>query len=242
MLPRSSSELKRMLTISKALSAGQAQTYHSREFASEQQNYWSRERQAYSEWRGALAAEWDLRGSVKPDHFARLSDGQLTYGEARREFAQCVATGEFRAVEHGEGRAAPQYTTAEMIRIEREIIERIQSGNRRTYSDPMLITPQMRIRIQDRPPGTDRIAVSRRRLSVSKALQERERRPSWPRFVKVQKQRAIASKGSRPLPARRRNWLRLESRLPPCSGTLRVANSPILTKRDCTCWTSPPLP
>jgi hypothetical protein len=43
-----------MLTISKALSAGQAQTYHSREFASEQQNYWSRERQAHSEWRGAL--------------------------------------------------------------------------------------------------------------------------------------------------------------------------------------------
>ena len=30
-----------MLTISKALSAGQAQTYHSHEFASEQQNYWS---------------------------------------------------------------------------------------------------------------------------------------------------------------------------------------------------------
>ena len=28
-----------MLTISKALSAGQAQTYHSREFTSEEQNY-----------------------------------------------------------------------------------------------------------------------------------------------------------------------------------------------------------
>ncbi len=76
MLPRSSSEFKRMLTISKALSAGQAQTYHSREFASEQQNYWSRERQAYSEWRGALAEEWGLRGSVRAEHFARLSEGQ----------------------------------------------------------------------------------------------------------------------------------------------------------------------
>ena len=65
-----------MLTISKALSAGQAQTYHSREFASEQQNYWTRERQAYSEWRGALAEEWGLHGSVRAEQFARLSEGQ----------------------------------------------------------------------------------------------------------------------------------------------------------------------
>ena len=65
-----------MLTISKALSAGQAQTYHSREFASEQQNYWSRERQAHSEWHGALAQEWSLRGAVRAEHFARLSQGQ----------------------------------------------------------------------------------------------------------------------------------------------------------------------
>lgn len=65
-----------MLTISKALSAGQAQTYHSREFASERQNYWSRERQAYSEWQGALATEWGLPGSVRADYFARLSEGQ----------------------------------------------------------------------------------------------------------------------------------------------------------------------
>jgi conjugative relaxase-like TrwC/TraI family protein len=83
MLPRSSSEFKRMLTISKALSAGQAQTYHSREFASEQQNYWSRERQAYSEWRGALAEEWGLHGSVRADHFARLSEGQHPESGAR---------------------------------------------------------------------------------------------------------------------------------------------------------------
>jgi conjugative relaxase-like TrwC/TraI family protein len=76
MLPCSSSEFKRMLTISKALSSGQAQTYHSREFASEQQNYWSRERQAFSEWRGALAEEWGLSGSVRAEHFARLSEGR----------------------------------------------------------------------------------------------------------------------------------------------------------------------
>ncbi len=65
-----------MLTISKALSAKQAQAYHSHEFASEQQNYWSRARQAHSEWRGALAEKWNLRGAVHSEHFASLSDGQ----------------------------------------------------------------------------------------------------------------------------------------------------------------------
>src|SRR5580698_5840002 len=65
-----------MLTISKSLSAGQAQTYHSREFTSEKQNYWSRDPQVHSEWRGSLAREWGLKGSVGAERFARLSEGQ----------------------------------------------------------------------------------------------------------------------------------------------------------------------
>jgi conjugative relaxase-like TrwC/TraI family protein len=65
-----------MLTISKALSAGQARTYHAREFVSEKQNYWSRDAQVHSEWQGRLAQEWGLRGSVGAQEFARLSEGQ----------------------------------------------------------------------------------------------------------------------------------------------------------------------
>jgi conjugative relaxase-like TrwC/TraI family protein len=65
-----------MLTISKALSAGQARTYHAREFVSEKQNYWSRDAQVHSEWKGRLAQEWGLRGSVGAGEFARLSEGQ----------------------------------------------------------------------------------------------------------------------------------------------------------------------
>jgi conjugative relaxase-like TrwC/TraI family protein len=65
-----------MLTISKALSAGQARTYHAREFVSEKQNYWSRDAQVHSEWQGRLAQEWGLRGSVGAEEFARLSEGQ----------------------------------------------------------------------------------------------------------------------------------------------------------------------
>src|SRR5271168_144420 len=69
-------EHTRMLTISKSLSAGQARTYHSREFTSEKQNYWSRDQQAHSEWQGTLAWEWGLRGEVGSEHFALLSEGQ----------------------------------------------------------------------------------------------------------------------------------------------------------------------
>ncbi len=65
-----------MLTISKSLSAGQARTYHSREFTSEKQNYWSRDQQAHNEWQGKLAQEWGLHGEVGSEHFARLSEGQ----------------------------------------------------------------------------------------------------------------------------------------------------------------------
>jgi len=65
-----------MLTISKPLSASQARTYHEREFASEKQNYWSRDQQGHSEWQGKLAEQWKLAGAVESEHFARLSEGQ----------------------------------------------------------------------------------------------------------------------------------------------------------------------
>ncbi len=65
-----------MLTISKPLSASQARSYHAREFASQQQNYWSRDHQGHSEWQGRLARQWNLNDSVHDEHFARLTEGQ----------------------------------------------------------------------------------------------------------------------------------------------------------------------
>src|ERR1700682_4807242 len=70
-----------MLTISKPLSASQAQTYHVREFASQEQNYWSRDQQGHSEWQGRLAERWGLQGGVGTEHFARLSEGQHPHTE-----------------------------------------------------------------------------------------------------------------------------------------------------------------
>ena len=72
-----------MLTISKSLSAGQARTYHAREFTSERQNYWSRDQQGHSEWQGSLAKEWGLHGNVGDEEFARLSEGRHPESDAQ---------------------------------------------------------------------------------------------------------------------------------------------------------------
>jgi len=65
-----------MLTISKPLSATQAQTYHAKEFTAAEQNYWKQGDTVPGEWRGRLAERFGLAGAVGADEFARLSEGQ----------------------------------------------------------------------------------------------------------------------------------------------------------------------
>jgi hypothetical protein len=50
------------------------------------------------------------------------SMGQASYSQVRQEFEKRVARGEFLAIVRTDGRAAPLYTTAEMMRMEREIV------------------------------------------------------------------------------------------------------------------------
>ncbi len=65
-----------MLTISKPLSAGQAQTYHQKEFTAKEQNYWSQRGVIAGEWQGRLAAQFGLAGAVSAEDFTKLSQGQ----------------------------------------------------------------------------------------------------------------------------------------------------------------------
>src|ERR1700689_2460019 len=65
-----------MLTISKPLSAGQAQTYHQKEFTAKEQNYWSEQGVIAGEWQGRLAGQFGLAGAVSAEDFAKLSQGQ----------------------------------------------------------------------------------------------------------------------------------------------------------------------
>ena len=76
--------------------------------------------------------------------------GETTYAQVRQEFERRIEAGEFREVSHiGAGQ---QYTTATMVRMELEVVGRMQEGNRRDYRDPMLVSPQVRIATEDRHP------------------------------------------------------------------------------------------
>ena len=65
-----------MLTLSKPISAGQAQAYHRSEFANAKENYYTEGERVRGEWQGQLAERWGLRGEVNEEQFARLSEGQ----------------------------------------------------------------------------------------------------------------------------------------------------------------------
>src|SRR5271155_154582 len=65
-----------MLTISKPLSSGQAQSYHQKEFTAKEQNYWSQRGVIAGEWQGRLAGQFGLAGTVSAEDFAKLSQGQ----------------------------------------------------------------------------------------------------------------------------------------------------------------------
>jgi conjugative relaxase-like TrwC/TraI family protein len=65
-----------MLTISKPLSASQAQTYHAKEFTAAEQNYWKQGDTIQGEWHGHLAEHFGLFGAVEAEEFSRLSEGQ----------------------------------------------------------------------------------------------------------------------------------------------------------------------
>jgi len=97
-----------MLTISKPLSAGQAQAYHKEEFANAQDNYYTEGDRIHGEWHGKLAEQWGLRGDVQEENFARLANGQhpitgeqLVRYQAAREYltqsGETVTTMEHRA-------------------------------------------------------------------------------------------------------------------------------------------------
>jgi conjugative relaxase-like TrwC/TraI family protein len=98
-----------MLTLSKPISAGQAQAYHKSEFANAKENYYTEGERVRGEWQGQLAARYGLRGEVNEEQFARLSEGQHPQtGEAliRRQQAHEYVNdkGEtVRAMEHRAG-------------------------------------------------------------------------------------------------------------------------------------------
>jgi conjugative relaxase-like TrwC/TraI family protein len=138
-----------MLSISQPLSAGQARTYHAREFASSEQNYWSRDQQGHSEWQGRLAGEWCLAGAVGAEHFARLSEGQHPQTEAQLVRHQTAKT--------YDGKFGREVTSVEH-----------RAGWDATFSAPKSVSLTALVG------GDDRVRVAHRE-SVRAALSELER-------------------------------------------------------------------
>jgi conjugative relaxase-like TrwC/TraI family protein len=138
-----------MLTISKPLSASQARTYHAREFAAHEQNYWSRDQQGHSEWQGRLAEQWNLTGAIAAEHFARLSEGQHPYTEEQLVRHQVSRT--------YEGKFGKEVTSAEH-----------RAGWDATFSAPKSVSLTALVG------GDDRVREAHRE-SVRTALRELER-------------------------------------------------------------------
>ncbi len=65
-----------MITLSKPISAGQAQAYHRDEFSNARENYYTEGTTVRGEWQGQLATRWGLHGEVQEQQFARLAEGQ----------------------------------------------------------------------------------------------------------------------------------------------------------------------
>jgi conjugative relaxase-like TrwC/TraI family protein len=64
-----------MMTMSKALSAGQAKDYYQQEFTSAKENYYSESGEVRGQWYGRLAEEWGLKGEVGSEQYERLVAG-----------------------------------------------------------------------------------------------------------------------------------------------------------------------
>lgn len=64
------------MTMSNALSAGQAETYYQQDYANKKENYYSERGEINGNWYGRLAEEWGLDGEVTSEQYARLVAGQ----------------------------------------------------------------------------------------------------------------------------------------------------------------------
>ena len=96
--------------------------------------------------------------------------GETTYAQVRQEFERRIEAGEFREVPHLGCRQTVHHrrdgTHGARDRC------RMQEGNRRDYSDPMLVSPQVRIATEDRHPelnaaqrqAVDEIFLSREKI------------------------------------------------------------------------------
>src|SRR6476620_7928494 len=96
------------MTMSRAISAGQALDYYQQEFTNSKDNYYSEAGEVKGRWSGRLADEWNLKGEVTSEQYERLVAGQdphtgeqlvqaVKARETVNEFGEKIVTSEHRA-------------------------------------------------------------------------------------------------------------------------------------------------
>jgi conjugative relaxase-like TrwC/TraI family protein len=97
-----------MMTLSKALAAGQAKDYFNAEYTSTQESYYSEGEVVKGKWFGRQADAWQLQGEVNSEHFERLCEGQhplsgnqlvrhVTPHKYENAYGETIETSEHRA-------------------------------------------------------------------------------------------------------------------------------------------------
>src|ERR1051325_635266 len=97
-----------MMTLSKALTATQAQKYYEAEYSNARESYYTDDETIEGDWFGKLAEEWGLEGAVDKEAFARLTEGQnphtgeqlvrhVNTKEYENQFGEKVKNSEHRA-------------------------------------------------------------------------------------------------------------------------------------------------
>jgi conjugative relaxase-like TrwC/TraI family protein len=138
-----------MLTISKAISSAQAQTYHKLEYTSDAQSYYKQDETVKGEWQGKLAASLGLSGEVAPLEFSRLTEGIHPQTEAQM-------------VRHREGQ---EYTNADGS-VTKPVEHR--AGWDATFSAPKSVSLTALV-------GGDERVTEAHRAAVTTALEELEK-------------------------------------------------------------------
>jgi conjugative relaxase-like TrwC/TraI family protein len=97
-----------MMTMSNALSAGQANTYYQQDYTNKKENYYNERGEVNGNWIGQLAEEWGLTAEVTSEQYERLVAGQdphtgeqlirfVPSREAVNNYGEEITTSEHRA-------------------------------------------------------------------------------------------------------------------------------------------------
>src|SRR5207244_7033660 len=135
-----------MMTMSNALSAGQANTYYQQDYTSKKENYYSERGEVNGNWIGQLAEEWGLIGEVTSEQYERLVAGQdpntgeqlirfVPSREAVNNYGEEITTSEHRAGWDATFSAPKSVSLAALVGND----ERIRIGHREAVNEALKV-------------------------------------------------------------------------------------------------------